>query len=278
MTSQNKAYLKDVMTHYFKTYGGELIDSYLREPSPNNLAIAATRAITLDSRRKGGDLLKLNDFLEFGTNSIGFRQRTLEEYQNELANYSSYKRVSKFIYNYDDNPNPNTSIKNVEFLAWLSGFEPRPCSEHEREHGDKNKVSFKLNSSYHPKQNLLAEQIFKNSGLIETFMTSALNDIIEAYDLNKNEDFVKLRNEVGDDILLINLSMAHLQQKATSLRRRKRNIDIIKKYFGAFGLIFVIIKPSNYSIHNFFNETYQNLVDFGIEDFFEDFDESIEDL
>nr|WP_299344238.1 hypothetical protein [Allomuricauda sp.] len=279
MKEQNEIYVKEVMEHYFSTYGGSLIDTYLREPSRDNIKTAALRVITLKGRHIGLDSRTLRNFLNYERNGKKYKPIEAKDFEQLLYEYAKYERVSKFVRAYDKSPDARTSLVNVEFLAWLIGFEPRPCSYHEQIREEAKIASFEPEEGEHPKQAGLAEAIFKNVGLLETFLHHTLDELVDAYGLDKNEAFIRLRTEVGDDFLLLNLCIAFIQQKLKSQRGKKRQMDWAERNFGAFGLVFFAVGPREKGMESFFSEVHKDLIDFGIDDLLDDdLDDGTEDI
>lgn len=100
---------------------------YLNDPNPKKIKQLAFNLIKYE-RQINDDARAINDFLDFRNKQLAYTPRNNEKILRDISDYDKYKRISQFINRYYKDASHNTSIINLEFIAWLIDYTPRPLS------------------------------------------------------------------------------------------------------------------------------------------------------
>jgi len=265
-------YLDAIMETYLIEYGGEELATLLMHPSIGKIKEACLFLLQqkLYSRV---DIINLNHFLNFGKTDT-YKKYKEEELENAIKDYTGFKRVVQFIARYKDNKENSTDLANVEFIAWLTNFRPRPFNAYRSTLTTDNAVkelSGQQTDSYTSKKELhIFEQILFNDKLLRKFREEVLKMVLKEYDLENNDSFIRYRKKMADDIVMQAFTIKELKRKLNILNRQLKHATFARRYLGLVGLFFVNVdyrEASVTTIFEDFTDIYQGLED----DFWDDF-------
>ncbi len=132
MRDLDRSYLETVMEDFSEKRNGENLSIYLNSPSPENVKSLALYLLS-DKSQLGKDARIVNNFLNFNPKQIAYVPRNYDKLVKDIGAYKKYKRISQFISRYQEDPSHTTAIVNVDFIAWLIDFKPRPLRDYEKE-------------------------------------------------------------------------------------------------------------------------------------------------
>jgi len=126
--NSEKKYLEAVMDDFFTKCETEDLYPYLNNPRPDNIKNLALNHLLYERRlnKDTKDVSIINSFLNFGSEEISYVPRKFDTLVQDIRSYKKYRRISQFIYRYQKNASSTTSTINVDFIAWLIDFVPRP--------------------------------------------------------------------------------------------------------------------------------------------------------
>lgn len=251
-----KAYLDKVMEAYFEDYGGPELSILLRDANARKLKDACLFNLQQE-RFSGNDIVNLNHFLNQKNPSKKKKLVTEENLIRAVEDYQGFKKVEMFIKRYRDNPESSTDDRNIEFLASLIDFEPRPFSNFRQ---PKNKDLVQKDSAEQKglnlseKELLLFDQLHFNRDILEKLKDEILVEVLKNYDLERNESFLRYKNKIKDTVAMQTITIARLETKVHTLQTQLKRARIAKRWAGGLGLFFVSIDYRQPSIDNLFSD------------------------
>ena len=147
-----KDYLDRIMNDFLIETDEEAIYTSIGKPTSNNFKNATK--LSLEKRCSTEDIRLLNMFLNNGRKGQPIYCKSKEDIQDAIdsRDYDPFNKVCVFIKKYNKGKKSNTEDVNMEFLAWLSNFEPRPFLNFLREGKPQIKQSSLQNDDFGKKQ------------------------------------------------------------------------------------------------------------------------------
>lgn len=261
------------MEAYHSDYGGDMVAHLLKEPTAGKIKEAAEKKIK-GNHIKPADIDIIKDFLRSGR-----KEKTIVAKKSELLNaissYKYYDRLKKFISQYKITNPADTNVANVDFLAWLIDFEPRPMVPIDYHNFQTRKID-NLRADLETlikteKELFLLDQLVFTEDFLNNLKERLLIEILKNYNLENNVSFCRYRDKINDDLVMQTFTIRQLETKVISLKRKLRTAARAKRWAGGLGLFFVAIDYKVPSMDNMFEdllEEYLGVSD--IEEFFED--------
>ncbi|MEA1785146.1 hypothetical protein U1E44_03510 [Arenibacter sp. GZD96] len=243
MSTLEDDYIKAVMEAFFKGRGGDDLFPFLAHPSPDNLK-RATLLLLEQKRLSDADISRINNFLDYGKQDVAYTPRNHESLVKGIRDYDKFKRVTQFISRYKAGTTTNTSITNVEFIACIIDFKPRPFQQYRnlvsqsgtfadskpnwayglygREKGSTPKAIADLEQKKEELESLLADfDLEKFENMLNVLAKQQLKLLLEEWKNNELKPFFE--NLIEERLLKLNMKI----QKSRKTYRR----------FGFFGLL-----------------------------------------
>lgn len=260
------------MKHYFTYWGGSEIDVLLRNISEPKLKEATLYLLEL-GRYSGSDRDNLNHFLNYNNPKKKKKYQTGVALENAVRVSPTFKRIEVFLKRYQEDPKSSTDDRNIEFLAWLSGFNPRPFqvfrNSKERETSDDKDSKDKIVKESEKETHIKNHYNFNNE-ILNKFEYEMLIDVIREFDLMENSTFVSFRKRINDDIEMQSRIILKLENRVLQFEKKLKQLKLAKKMAGGLGLFLVSIDYREPSIANLFEDFLEELIGVEGEDIIDD--------
>lgn len=267
-----KQYLKAIMKHYSTHLGGKEIEVLLKDVSEPKLKEATLYLLQL-GRCSGVDRHNLNHFLNF--NNPGKKKKFVsgEALENAVRVSPTFKRIEVFIKRYRGDSESSTDPRNIEFLAWLAGYTPRPF-EVFRTSSDKD-GNPEINHLTEIKKVSEKEAHIKNHfdfnrKILKRFETELLIDVLKDLNLMEVDAFVAYRTKIDDDLAMQTEIILQLQKKVNQLENKLKQLKLAKRMAGGFGLFLVSVDYREPSLTYLFGDLLAAFSGLEHEDFFDE--------
>ncbi len=259
-----KEYLYWVMQSYFKDYGGEDVSYFLMNPTVGKLK-DLSRFLLQQKRYLTKDRLILNKFLNIN-NDIPVEYLKEEDFDKAILghDYNEFKRVVQFINRYEKNPKHQTDVRNINFIAWLIDFRPRPYSiqlnsiEDDND-GQADNLLGKTGYYKSEKELHVLKQLLFDKELLKEFRQELLNKVLKDYKLENNQSFVDYRKQLGDYMTMQAYTISRLEAKVNVLQKQLRRARRTRRLAGGLGLFFVGVDYREPSVDNVFEDLLDEL-------------------
>ena len=266
------AYRNSVMEAYFEGYGGNELFPLLHNVNVRKLKDACIFKLRQESY-SGDDIHNLNHFLD---QNNPYKKRKLTSTQKlieTIEDYAGFKKVEVFIKRYASNPESKTDPRNVELLAWLINFKPRPFEKFRKSDEDHDfLLSFKesMNSLTSDKEKLIAKQMAFFTEMFEKLKEEILIEVLKDYDLNHNITFQRYANRIEDQVTLQAYTISKLEAKISVLQSQLKRAKWARRIAGGFGLFFVSIDYREPSLDSLFGDLLHSFSGMEEEDIIDD--------
>ena len=271
MTNE-KAYRDSVMGVYFQDFGGDELFPLLYDVNVRKLKDACIFKLRQESY-SGEDIDNLNHFLDQNNPNKKRKLISQQALIESIEDYTGFKKVAVFIKRYVSNPESKTDRRNVELLAWLIDFKPRPFRKF-RENDDDNtflqSLQESLSSLPSEKEKLIAKQMVFFTEMFKKFKEEILIEVLEDYNLNHNLTFQEYANRIEDQITIQAYTISKLEAKIRVLQSQLKKAKWARRIVGGIGLFFVSIDYREPSLDSFFGDLLQDFSGMDEEDIIDD--------
>lgn len=259
------------MRSYFKDYGGTELSVLLRNPNEGKLKEACFYLIET-KQHSGDDIKRLNLFLNFNNPVKKKKFVDGSQLSQVIKDSPVFKRIVVFIKRYRENPESSTDSRNIEFLAWLINFRPRPFESYRNSSYDYEllrNIADKKSSLKSEKELHMVDQLSFAANFCLNLRNESLIDVLKDYDLMQNESFIKYRSEIDDDIAMQAFTISKLETKIASLQNQLKKARLARNIAGVIGLFFVSIDYEKFSMEKIFDDLLEDYSGMDSDDFFE---------
>ncbi len=273
---KEEEYFSQVLDEYYKHFGGDSVDHYLKNPTAGNIKEAAKERFKDFSRNPSHeDFSLIIKFLKATRKEYPIKVNSSSELFNEIEKYPFYDRVVKIVKEYKKGNAYETKIANIDFLAWLIDFNDRPLVKRNDEAFQKRKIE-DLKSDFESlftteKGKLLLDQLMFNEEFLSNLKNKLLIQVLEDYNLENNASFRNYRDKIKDDIILQSFTIKRLESKVHLLHRQLKRARSLKRWAGSFGLFFLAIEYRKPSFNHLFEDLFEDYLGIDdLDDFFDD--------
>lgn len=244
MRDLEKKYVEAVMKDFSIKRKNEDLYIYLNSASPEKIKSLALKLLKNKSLL-GKDARIANRFLNFSPKQIEYIPRSTEKLIKDTSTYTKYKRISQFISRYQDGTSHKTAMVNIDYIAWLIDFKPRPLQDYEKEAHTDNSYNAEHNNKYNTSRKTI--KITPKSIANLEIRKEDFEDLLANFNLPKFEKLLggiaqrqlHLMLEEWKEKELIPLFENLIEERLLKLDKKIRHSNRLYKRFGILGLMFI---------------------------------------
>jgi len=267
-----KEYSSKVMDAYFKDFGGIVVSNYLEVPSEKKIMNAAIDLLETEKRYLERDKRILNNFLNLGRKDSFVQYHKEQDFVKALRGQpsSKYKAIYMYIKRYKEEPESRTDAINLDFIAWLIDFRPRPhSSQFEQKFQERKLEEFadQLQEVLKSEKEIqILKTLFFNENVLKNFKEMVLKEVLMEYQLEDNPSFQRYRKQIADDMAMQAFTINKLKAKISVLRNQLKKARWTKRFFGTVGLFFVTIDYKEPTLDDLFDSLSEIYSEIEVED------------